>query len=183
MTRILVVDDEPQILRALRINLRARRYDVAIAGELSATHKGGTNYNVNGALNLPIVEGKLAARVVGWYVDDSGFIDQTRIPAGFLKNVNNDRTSGGRASLRFTPTDERVMITASALGDRVELRVIDRGPGIPPTDRDRVFLPFQRLDDRDNTWVSVSGWPWPAGCPRPWTAGWCRTRPRAAASR
>ncbi|MFC3504018.1 response regulator [Micromonospora krabiensis] len=31
MTRILVVDDEPQILRALRINLRARRYDVEVA--------------------------------------------------------------------------------------------------------------------------------------------------------
>ncbi|MBO4208752.1 response regulator [Micromonospora echinofusca] len=31
MTRILVVDDEPQILRALRINLRARRYDVDVA--------------------------------------------------------------------------------------------------------------------------------------------------------
>jgi len=31
MTRVLVVDDEPQILRALRINLRARQYDVATA--------------------------------------------------------------------------------------------------------------------------------------------------------
>src|SRR5579871_276996 len=31
MTRVLVVDDEPQILRALRINLRARRYDVVVA--------------------------------------------------------------------------------------------------------------------------------------------------------
>ncbi|MFF5175911.1 response regulator [Micromonospora sp. NPDC000089] len=31
MTRVLVVDDEPQILRALRINLRARGYDVAVA--------------------------------------------------------------------------------------------------------------------------------------------------------
>ena len=28
MTRVLVVDDEPQLLRALTINLRARRYDV-----------------------------------------------------------------------------------------------------------------------------------------------------------
>lgn len=84
-----------------------------IAGELSATHKGGTNYNVNGAVNLPIVEDKLAARVVGWYVDDSGFVDQTRIPAGLLKNVNNDRTSGGRASLRFTPTED-FTLTASA---------------------------------------------------------------------
>jgi two-component system KDP operon response regulator KdpE len=31
MTRILVVDDDPQIVRALRINLRARQYDVDIA--------------------------------------------------------------------------------------------------------------------------------------------------------
>ncbi len=33
MTRILVVDDEPQILRAVRINLRARHYDVAVAAD------------------------------------------------------------------------------------------------------------------------------------------------------
>ncbi len=31
MTRVLVVDDEPQILRALRINLRVRHYDVHVA--------------------------------------------------------------------------------------------------------------------------------------------------------
>lgn len=31
MTRVLVIDDEPQILRALRINLRARGYDVHTA--------------------------------------------------------------------------------------------------------------------------------------------------------
>ncbi|MFC5906546.1 response regulator [Streptacidiphilus monticola] len=31
MTRILVVDDEPQMLRALRINLQARKYTVATA--------------------------------------------------------------------------------------------------------------------------------------------------------
>ena len=31
MTRVLVVDDEPQILRALSINLRARGYDVDLA--------------------------------------------------------------------------------------------------------------------------------------------------------
>jgi len=39
MTRILAVDDEPQILRALATNLRARGYDVELArtGESAAT--------------------------------------------------------------------------------------------------------------------------------------------------
>lgn len=36
LTRVLVVDDEPQILRALRINLAARHYEVAVA------HDGGS---------------------------------------------------------------------------------------------------------------------------------------------
>ena len=44
MTRVLVVDDEPQILRALRINLRARHYEVSVAAtgtealEVAAAH-------------------------------------------------------------------------------------------------------------------------------------------------
>jgi two-component system KDP operon response regulator KdpE len=33
MTKILVVDDEPQILRTLRINLTARDYEVAVAAD------------------------------------------------------------------------------------------------------------------------------------------------------
>ena len=33
MTRVLVVDDEPSIVRALRINLTARKYEVSTAGD------------------------------------------------------------------------------------------------------------------------------------------------------
>ncbi|WP_214110628.1 DUF4118 domain-containing protein [Acrocarpospora catenulata] len=43
-----------------------------------------------------------------------------------------------------------VLVTASAYGDRVEIRVVDRGPGLPPGDYERVFQPFQRLGDRDS---------------------------------
>jgi len=38
---------------------------------------------------------------------------------------------------------------ACAQADRVELRVIDHGPGVPEADRDRIFLPFQRLGGID----------------------------------
>ncbi len=40
-----------------------------------------------------------------------------------------------------------VTVRVDALGDRVEVRVADRGPGVPPADRERVFAPFQRLGD------------------------------------
>ncbi|PWD51411.1 histidine kinase [Serinibacter arcticus] len=43
-----------------------------------------------------------------------------------------------------------VRITTSLLGETGQIRVIDRGPGIPPSQRERVFVPFQRLGDTDN---------------------------------
>lgn len=50
-------------------------------------------------------------------------------------------------ALRYAPVEHPVRISASALGSRVELRVIDRGPGIPRADREAVFAPFQRRHD------------------------------------
>ncbi|MCX4757111.1 sensor histidine kinase [Kitasatospora purpeofusca] len=54
-------------------------------------------------------------------------------------------------ALRHNAPGAPVLVAASQHAGRVELRVIDRGPGIAPEDRDRVFLPFQRLGDTDNT--------------------------------
>ncbi|WP_393062329.1 ATP-binding protein [Streptomyces sp. LN549] len=54
-------------------------------------------------------------------------------------------------AVRYTPPGRPVVITASTLADRVEFRIIDRGPGLPVTERDRAFVPFQRLGDTDNT--------------------------------
>ena len=53
-------------------------------------------------------------------------------------------------AVRHTPAGTPVLLTASTHGARVELRVIDRGHGLPEADRDRIFQPFQRLGDTDN---------------------------------
>ncbi|MEV4414920.1 DUF4118 domain-containing protein [Catellatospora sp. NPDC049609] len=53
-------------------------------------------------------------------------------------------------ALRFSPPARPPLVTASAHDARVELRIIDHGPGIPEDQREQVFLPFQRLGDRDN---------------------------------
>nr|WP_069465796.1 ATP-binding protein [Actinacidiphila rubida] len=54
-------------------------------------------------------------------------------------------------AVRHTPPGKKVLVSGSALGDRVELRVIDQGPGLQPDDHDRIFEPFQRMGDTDNT--------------------------------
>jgi two-component system, OmpR family, sensor histidine kinase KdpD len=52
---------------------------------------------------------------------------------------------------RFSPPDRPPLVTASTHHERVELRIIDAGPGIPAAQYDAVFLPFQRLGDTDTT--------------------------------
>ncbi|WP_330299826.1 sensor histidine kinase [Streptomyces sp. NBC_00503] len=54
-------------------------------------------------------------------------------------------------AVRHAPADRPVLVTASALAGRVEVRIADHGPGIAADDRERAFEPFQRLGDRDNT--------------------------------
>ncbi len=53
-------------------------------------------------------------------------------------------------ALAASPEGERVRIQAGALADRVDLRIIDRGPGIPEGERARAIRPFQRLGDHPN---------------------------------
>jgi two-component system sensor histidine kinase KdpD len=48
-------------------------------------------------------------------------------------------------ALRYSPAATPPLLTARTAGNRVELRVVDHGPGIPAADQKRVFQPFCRL--------------------------------------
>ncbi|MFF7594255.1 ATP-binding protein [Streptomyces mirabilis] len=50
-------------------------------------------------------------------------------------------------AVKYSPTDEPVLVSASAMANRVEVRVVDRGPGVPDEAKDRIFAPFQRYGD------------------------------------
>jgi two-component system sensor histidine kinase KdpD len=53
-------------------------------------------------------------------------------------------------ALAWSPVELPVRVEAAAVADRVELRIVDRGPGIDRAQRELVFEPFQRLGDRSN---------------------------------
>ena len=50
-------------------------------------------------------------------------------------------------AVKWSPQGRTVRIDAAVAGDRLRLRVVDHGPGIPSADRDRVLQPFQRVQD------------------------------------
>jgi two-component system sensor histidine kinase KdpD len=69
---------------------------------------------------------------------DAGLVE--RAVANLLSNAT-----------RYSPAGRPPRIVAAAEGDGVQIYVIDHGPGVSPTDRQRIFEPFQRLGDQDMT--------------------------------
>ncbi|MEU0935721.1 MULTISPECIES: response regulator [unclassified Embleya] len=70
MTRVLVVDDEPQIVRALAINLKARGYDVDTAGDGTAALTAAADRHPDVVLldlGLPDIDGvEVIKGLRGW---------------------------------------------------------------------------------------------------------------------
>ncbi|HEV7204515.1 MAG TPA: ATP-binding protein [Jatrophihabitans sp.] len=77
-------------------------------------------------------------------VDVPADLPEVRADAGLLERVIANVVQN---AIRHTPPDSPIRIAGSSHQQRVELRVIDRGPGISAEDADAVFRPFQRTDD------------------------------------
>ncbi|SFS36365.1 sensor histidine kinase [Saccharopolyspora flava] len=78
-------------------------------------------------------------------VDISENLPRVRADAGLLErvvaNVVQNALKYGR------PEESRVRVGASAHAARVELRVVDHGPGLPAGAADTAFAPFERLGE------------------------------------
>jgi len=71
--------------------------------ELSSTKGGGTNYNGDVVVNIPLIKDKLAARISAGYDSVSGFAE---LPEFNEKNGNDFKGQNVRVSLGWTPTDD-----------------------------------------------------------------------------
>jgi outer membrane receptor protein involved in Fe transport len=96
--------------------------EARVKTDVSGTYHGGPNANVNGILNIPLIQGKVGLRVSAYYRDDDGYIDRYRIdPKNYLAadpnspkqdNVNTYKTYGTRVALLIKP-DDSLTITPS----------------------------------------------------------------------
>ena len=89
----------------LRIIYKKPSYELGadFDGSMSGTHHGGANEEMNGMINVPIVDQKVAFRVVGFYKRNSGYIDNTWLR---VNNINAEESYGGRAMLRIQPVEQ-----------------------------------------------------------------------------
>jgi two-component system sensor histidine kinase KdpD len=67
-------------------------------------------------------------------------VDATQIQRALVNLLEN--------SLRLSPAGEPVHVRVTATRKEVLIRVTDRGPGVPPEERERVFEPFHRIAGR-----------------------------------
>jgi two-component system sensor histidine kinase KdpD len=111
-----------------------------------------------GALAM-IPEAVSIAEVIAQALDDLGAEGRhivVHLPENFLEVmadpplVERVLVNVARNALRHSSPEQPPVIAVSAHGGFVETRIIDRGPGIPESEWGTVFLPFQRLGDRDN---------------------------------
>ena len=77
-------------------------------------------------------------------VDVPADLPEVRADAGLLERVVANVVQN---ALRYAPPDVPVRVAGSVHRDQVELRVIDRGPGIDAAHAEELFKPFQRTDD------------------------------------
>ncbi|MBO0770629.1 MAG: response regulator [Actinobacteria bacterium] len=148
MTKVLVVDDEPSILRALRINLTARNYDVTTAsdgaGGLAAMARDRPDVMILD-LGLPDMDGTEVIRGVrGWSSTpiivlsvwgaesqkvaalDAGADDYVTKPFGMDELLARLRAAARRAS---PAPDEPVVTTGDFTVDLAAKRVTRAGDG------------------------------------------------------
>ena len=101
---------------------------------------------------VPAAIASLGERAYGVVVDVPETLSPVRADAALLERVVANLVEN---AMRWSPADRPARVTAGRVHDRVDLRVIDHGPGITAGSREQVFQPFQRLGDRGGTGVGL----------------------------
>jgi iron complex outermembrane receptor protein len=89
------------VVRVLTNDAELNEFDFKARGSVSSTDSGGGNWREDAAINLPIVEGKLAARLVVGQEHDSGWINS---PLG--NNINDGDLKNVRLKVNAQPIDD-----------------------------------------------------------------------------
>lgn len=134
---LVTIDEETDRLNALVGNLLDMSRLQAGALEISAAPVGLEEV-------LPAALRSLGADDDSVRLDVSESLPRVLADPGLLERALANLIQN---ALRFSPPGTPTRVTAGAIDGVVDVRVADRGPGVPPAERERLFMPFQRLGD------------------------------------
>jgi two-component system, OmpR family, sensor histidine kinase KdpD len=131
------IDEETDRLNALIGNLLDMSRLQAAALEISATPVGVEQVLPAALRSLGVQDDSIELDVpesLPRVLADPGLLE--RALANIIQNA-----------IRFSPPGKPLRVTAGVVDGVVDVRVVDRGPGVPRAEQERLFMPFQRLGD------------------------------------
>ncbi len=142
-----------------------REFGGYLEATLSATEGGEGSYDLNGAVNLPLLQDRLALRITGFDAEEGGFIDNVlgTTPGGTVDNadlvgddINGFRSSGGRIALRWEINPDWVATTSYVFQEVDVDGRSDYDPGLGDLRAVR-FFEETFSDEWDQTALTIEG--------------------------
>ena len=127
---------------------------------VNTVKEGDIGYSVSAMTNIPLAEGRVGLRLVGFHEEEAGYIDNilSASPGGTFDNsafveedVNSSSNSGFRAALRVTPDDNWVL-DGSAIFQKKEL------DGFGDTDIADRFFDGRQIGDLEQVRFNEDRW-------------------------
>jgi outer membrane receptor protein involved in Fe transport len=122
--------------------------------------EGDTGFNVSGMVNVPLVDGKVALRLVGFVEEEAGYIDNilSASPGGTFDNaefvdedVNSATNTGARVALR-TLIDDNWIVDGSVIWQKKEL------DGFGDADLNDQFYAGRNIGDLEQVRFGTDSW-------------------------
>jgi two-component system, OmpR family, sensor histidine kinase KdpD len=142
-------DDEAELLESIEESADRLNAMVGNLLDMSRLQTGTVAAHLQDLHLLDVVKpaistlGEQASRVRTWFPDD---LPLFRADAGLLDRVLANVLEN---ALRHSPGRQEVVVNGSVIGRRLQIRVVDRGIGVPDAAKEQMFAPFRRIGDTE----------------------------------
>jgi two-component system sensor histidine kinase KdpD len=142
-------DDEAELLESIEESADRLNAMVGNLLDMSRLQTGSVAAHLQDLHLLDVLKPAISAlgeqgrRVRTWFPDD---LPLFRADAGLLDRVLANVLEN---ALKHSPGRQEVVVNGSVIGRRLQIRVVDRGIGVPDPAKEQMFAPFRRIGDTE----------------------------------
>jgi len=139
--------DEAELLESIEESADRLNAMVGNLLDMSRLQTGSVTVHIQNMHLLDVLNPAISAlgdqgrRVRTWFPSD---LPLFRADAGLLDRVLANVLEN---ALRHSPGRQEIVVNGSVIGDRFQIRVVDRGIGVPDNAKEEIFAPFRRFGD------------------------------------